>query len=37
MVEYRIYFVDFNGHITLPPKLIECKDDDGGSKKHRWR
>lgn len=29
MPECRIYTVDFNGHIALPAKVIECNDDDG--------
>jgi hypothetical protein len=29
MPEYRIYTVDFNGHIALPAKVIECNDDVG--------
>lgn len=29
MPEYRIYTVDFNGHIFGPAKVIECSGDDG--------
>jgi hypothetical protein len=29
MPEYRIYTLDFNGHIVGPAKVIECADDDG--------
>ena len=33
MPEYCIYTVDFNGHIAVPPKVIECSDDDGAVQK----
>jgi len=28
MPEYRVYFLDSSGHITGPPTLIDCPDDD---------
>jgi len=27
VIPYRIYFVDTAGHITRPPEIVECADD----------
>jgi hypothetical protein len=27
MLEYRLYFLDSDGHITSPPAIVRCEDD----------
>jgi hypothetical protein len=27
MAQYRIYHVDPDGHISTPPEVVECQDD----------
>ena len=32
MRTYRIYFLDYGAHISAPPIVIECADDDDAIK-----
>jgi hypothetical protein len=33
MPEYRIYFIDRANHISRPPEIVECADDQEAVKK----
>ena len=35
MPEYRIYFTDQDAHISRPPELLECADDEAAIQKTR--
>jgi hypothetical protein len=35
MAAYRVYFVDREGHISRPPKVIECANDQEAAEKAR--
>jgi hypothetical protein len=33
MASYRLYFVDREGHISRPPEVIDCADDEEAAEK----
>jgi len=35
MPRYRVYFTDYTGRSSRPPKIIDCVDDQDATKKAR--
>ena len=35
MATYRVYFLDDGAHISRPPIILECADDDEAARKAR--